>query len=63
MKKPELIDAIASKTGNEKKVVASIIDSVFETIVETMKAGEYLSLGLFLASTNFSSPVIGFLPI
>ena len=36
MKKPELIDAIASKTGNEKKVVASIVDSVFDTIVETM---------------------------
>ena len=44
MKKPELIDAIASKTGNEKKVVASIVDSVFSTIVETMKNGEIVDI-------------------
>ena len=44
MKKPELIDAIASKTGNEKKVVASIVDNVFETIVETMKNGEVVDI-------------------
>ena len=44
MKKPELIDAIASQTGNEKKVVASIVDSVFSTIVETMKSGEVVDI-------------------
>ena len=44
MKKPELIDVIASKTGNEKKVVASIVEGVFDTIVETMKAGEVVDI-------------------
>lgn len=44
MKKPELIDAIASKTGEEKKVVAAIVDSVFETIVDTMKVGEVVDI-------------------
>lgn len=44
MKKPELIDVIASKTGKEKKDVLTIVDSVFDTIVETMKAGEVVDI-------------------
>ena len=44
MKKPELIDAIASKTGNEKKVVATVVDSVFDTLVETIKTGEVVDI-------------------
>lgn len=44
MKKPELIDAIASKTGQEKKVVAAVVDCTFDTIVETMKAGEVVDI-------------------
>ena len=44
MKKPELIDAIAAKTGEEKKIVASIVDSVFDIIVKTMKSGEIVDI-------------------
>ena len=44
MKKPELIDAIASKTSKEKKDVAAIVDCVFDTIVETMKSGEIVDI-------------------
>ena len=44
MKKPELIDVIASKTGKEKKDVSTIVDCVFDTIVETMKSGEVVDI-------------------
>ena len=44
MKKPELIDAIAAKTGKEKKDVTIIVDSVFDTIVETIKSKEVVDI-------------------
>jgi DNA-binding protein HU-beta len=44
MKKQDLIDAVASKTGETKKVVATIIDSTFNTIIDSMKAGEVVDI-------------------
>lgn len=44
MKKPELIDVIASKTGESKKVVTSIVDTMLESIVETMKSGDVVDI-------------------
>lgn len=47
MKKPELIDAIASKTGEPKSKVAIIVDEVFNTIIETMKNKEVVDIYAF----------------
>lgn len=44
MKKPDLIDTIASKTRTEKKTVSLIVDTVFSTIVDTMKSGETVDI-------------------
>lgn len=44
MKKAELIEAIASKTGESTKVVESVVNSVFDTIVDTMKNGEVVDI-------------------
>ena len=44
MKKPELIDIIASKTGAKKKDVAAVLDTTFSTIIESMKVGEVVDI-------------------
>lgn len=44
MKKPELIDAIASKTGESKKVVENIVNETFQTIVNTLKSNEAIDI-------------------
>lgn len=40
MKKQDLIDVVASKTGENKKIVDTIINATFDTIVESLKQKE-----------------------
>lgn len=44
MKKAELIDVIASTTGETKKVVESVLNTTFETIINSMKNGEIVDI-------------------
>jgi len=44
MKKPELVEAIASKTELTKKDVDTVVSSMIDTIVEQLKAGEEVDL-------------------
>lgn len=44
MNKTELINAVAAKTGVSKKDADKVISATLDTIVETMKAGEKVSL-------------------
>lgn len=44
MNKQELIDAIAEKTGETKKAVGAIIESLTETITDTLKSGGEVEL-------------------
>ena len=44
MNKTELINAVAAKTGLSKKNADQAVAAVLDTIVETLKAGEKVSL-------------------
>lgn len=44
MKKQDLVEVIASKTGETKKSVENIVNCVFDTIVQRMKAGEIIDI-------------------
>lgn len=44
MNKTELINAVAAKTGMSKKDADKAVAAVFDTIVETIKTGEKVSL-------------------
>ena len=44
MNKTELISAVAAKAGLSKKDADKAVSAVLDTIVETMKAGEKVSL-------------------
>ena len=44
MNKTELINAVAAKTGVSKKDTDKVIAAAIDTIVETMKTGEKVSL-------------------
>lgn len=44
MTKPELVDAVAGRTGFKKKDAAMLVDSVLEIITETLGKKESVSL-------------------
>lgn len=44
MTKPELVDAVAEKTGMRKKDAASAVDAVLQSIEETLSRKEEVSL-------------------
>lgn len=44
MKKAELIDVIASKTNEPKKVVENVVNTMLNTIVESMKNNEVVDI-------------------
>lgn len=44
MKKAELIQAVADKTGKSKKDAAVFVDAVFESIQEALVAGDKVTL-------------------
>lgn len=44
MKKTELIQAVAEKTGKSKKEAGVFVDAVFESIQEALVAGDKVSL-------------------
>ena len=44
MNKAQLINAVAAKTGLAKKDVDAAVNSVFDTIIETMKTGEKVQI-------------------
>jgi DNA-binding protein HU-beta len=44
MNKPELIDAVAERTGMKKKDAATAVDAVLDTITDTLGRKEEVSL-------------------
>ena len=44
MNKAQLINAVAAKTGLAKKDVDAVVNSAFDTIIETMKTGEKVQI-------------------
>ena len=44
MKKQDLVDVIASNTGENKKVVEKIVNNIFDTIVESLKKEEVVDI-------------------
>ena len=44
MTKPELISAVAEKTGMKKKDAASAIEAILDTIMKTLREKEQVSL-------------------
>ena len=44
MTKPELIDAVAERTGMKKKDAATAVDAVLDTIMDTLGSKEQVSL-------------------
>lgn len=44
MTKPELVDTVAEKTGMKKKDAATAVDAVLDTIEETLRGKEQVSL-------------------
>ncbi len=55
MHKTELIAQVAEKTGQPAKVVASVVDAVFESITDAVAAGEPVNIvgfGGFSKSTR-----------
>lgn len=44
MTKPELVDAVAERTGMKKKDVGTLVDSVLDTIADTLNKKEQVSL-------------------
>lgn len=47
MKKAELVEAVATKTGATKAEVTRVMDSIFETITEALKGGEKVPVAGF----------------
>ena len=55
MNKTELIAAVAAKTGLTKKDAERVVSATFETVTETIKAGEKVSVsgfGIFEVKTR-----------
>jgi len=51
MKKAEFVDAVAEKGGMQKSDAAAAVDAVLDTITDTLKAGDQITLvgfGTFL---------------
>lgn len=44
MTKQQLIEAVATKTGQARREVEAVVDSVFGTIAETLQANERVDL-------------------
>lgn len=44
IKKPELIDAIAASTGEQKNTVTTIVNAVFEEITKELKKGTVVDI-------------------
>lgn len=44
MTKPELIDAVAEKTGMKKKDISSVVDATLDTITEALQSKQEVSL-------------------
>lgn len=47
MKKAELVDAVATATGLTKADVTRVMESIFETITESLKAGNKVPVAGF----------------
>lgn len=47
MKKAELVEAVATATGLTKADVTRVMDSIFETITESLKAGKKVPVAGF----------------
>lgn len=47
MKKAELVEAVATSTGLTKSDVTRVMDSIFETIKESLKAGNKVPVAGF----------------
>lgn len=47
MTKPELVDAVAEKTGMKKKDAATAVDVVFDVIMDSLNKQESVSLAGF----------------
>ncbi len=45
--KPELVDAVADKTGMKKKDAATAVDTVFDVIMDTLNKQESVALAGF----------------
>ena len=55
MNKTELIAAVAAKTGLTKKDAERVVSATFETVTETIKSGEKVSIsgfGIFEVKTR-----------
>lgn len=55
MTKAEIVAAISSKTGVEKKIVVEVVDSLMETVKDSIVAGENVYLrgfGTFLVKSR-----------
>ena len=55
MNKTELVAAVAAKTGLTKKDAERVVTATFETVTETIKAGEKVSVsgfGIFEVKTR-----------
>ena len=44
MTKPQLIEAVAARTGREKPLVEAVLESVLEAIAETLQANQRVDL-------------------
>ena len=47
MTKPELVDAVAEKTGMKKKDTAMAVDVIFDVVMDTLKKQESVSIAGF----------------
>lgn len=56
MNKPELIDALALRTGERKPVIANFIDAFEETVQEEVAAGGSVLLVGFLKIDSVTRP-------
>jgi DNA-binding protein HU-beta len=54
MHKTDLIAQVVEKTGQPAKVVASVVDAVFDSIAETVAAGEQVNIVGFGAFSKAS---------
>ena len=55
MTKQDLIDAVSEKAGLTKKDTAAVVDTILETIVDSLKRGEkvaFVGFGTFEAKTR-----------
>lgn len=44
MNKQDLVNAVASKTGGTKKMVADVLDAVLESVMASLKKGDTVTL-------------------